>query len=403
MRILLVHNSYQQLGGEDSVFAAEGELLEKFGHHVVRYTDHNDRVNELTQLELARATVWNHAAYRKARALIRRERPDVMHVHNTLPLISPAVYSAARAEGVPVVQTLHNYRLLCPNGLLFRDGHLCEECTTKTVPWPSVVHACYRESRLATGMVAGMLATHRMLGTWRSKVDMYIALSQFSRQKFIDAGFDADRITVKTGFVYPDPSTGTHGERTCLYVGRLSPEKGVQTLLEAWRSIGSDIPLKIVGAGPLEHLAREPRPGVEWAGRLERSEMLQAMQNASLLIFPSKVYEGFPATIAEAFATGLPVLASRHGAMAEIVRDGVNGWHFTPRDAVDLATKVRALLQDDQRLREAGQRARAEFEARYSAEPNHRALMSIYNKVCGSRCDAKSRVELVAESSTLES
>ncbi len=196
MKIALVHNYYQQPGGEDEVFADEGALLEARGHQVVRYTAHNDRIAGMRAPVLAQVTVWNRAVYRELRAFIRKERPAVMHFQNTFPLISPASYYAARAEGVPVVQTLHNYRLLCPNALFFRDGHVCEDCLGKSIPWPGVAHACYRGSRTASGVVASMLSIHRALRTWTEMIDVYVVLSEFARQKFIEGGLPSEKIVV---------------------------------------------------------------------------------------------------------------------------------------------------------------------------------------------------------------
>ncbi len=245
--MLLLHNRYQQPGGEDQVFAAEGNLLEAHGHQVLRYTRHNDQVTDQNPLALAGATVWNQAVYRELRTLIRRERPQVAHFHNTLPMISPAAYYAARAEGVPVVQTLHNYRLLCPNALFYRDGQVCEDCLGKAVPWPGVVHACYRESRASSGAVATMLTAHRAIGTWKKAVDMYVALTEFARQKFVQGGLPAEKIVVKPNFIEPDPGSGEGRGHYALFVGRLSQEKGVDTLLAAWEQLGEKVPLKIVG------------------------------------------------------------------------------------------------------------------------------------------------------------
>ena len=233
------------------MFLAETALLESYGHRVVRYITHNDRVAELNSVTLAGKTVWNSSAYRELRNLIHLEQPDVAHFHNTFPLVSPAGYYAARAEGVPVVQTLHNYRLLCPNALFFRDGGVCEDCKSKAITWPGVVHKCYRGSRAASGVVTAMLTTHRALRTWRKKVDVYIALTEFARRKFIEGGLPAGKIIVKPNFVYPDPGPGEGEGGFALFVGRLSFEKGVGTLLAAWEHLDRRIPLKIVGDGPL--------------------------------------------------------------------------------------------------------------------------------------------------------
>jgi glycosyltransferase involved in cell wall biosynthesis len=380
VKLLLVHNSYQQPGGEDQVFMSELELLASHGHEVVRYTAHNDAVSQLSKLRLGLRTSWSRSTYRDMRAVLQRERPQLVHVHNTLPLLSPAVYYAAGAARVPVVQTLHNYRLLCPDALLFRGHRTCEDCVGRRVPWPGIIHACYRQSRAATGAVAVMLSVHRLLGTWARRVSRYIALTDFMRQKFIQGGFPAHQIVVKPNFVAPDPGMGDHGGRYALFMGRLSPEKGVQTLLRAWRQHGR-MPLKIAGDGPLQNLADSSRPGVEWLGRQPREEVVALMKQALVLVFPSEFYEGFPMTIAEAFATGLPVIASHLGAMAEIVQHRRTGLLFTPGDANDLAAKVEWALAHPNEVADMGRRARHEFEARYTAERNYQLLREIYDGV----------------------
>src|SRR5581483_9761958 len=194
----------------------------------------------------AARTVWSRPAYRVLRELLRAHRPAVAHFHNTFPLISPAAYYACRAERVPVVQTLHNFRLLCPNALFFRDGRVCEDCLGKAVPWPGVAHKCYRGSRSASAAVCTMLTVHRALGTWHTAVDRFIALTDASRRKFVAGGLPADKIAVKANFVDPDPGPGTGAGGYGVFVGRLSAEKGVGTLLKAWQQLGRDVPLKIV-------------------------------------------------------------------------------------------------------------------------------------------------------------
>lgn len=381
MKVLLVHNSYQQRGGEDEVFASEVALLESHGDEVVCYTAHNDAVRQLSNLTLACKTSWSGATYQEMRALLERQRPHIVHVHNTLPLISPAVYYAAGAARVSVVQTLHNYRLLCPNALLLREQRICEDCVGRRVAWPGIIHACYRQSRGATGAVAVMLSLHRLLGTWNRRVSRYIALTDFMRQKFIKGGFPANKIVVKPNFVATDPGKGDHGGRYALFVGRLSPEKGVQTLLRAWQHMDGRMRLKIAGAGSLQDRADCSPAAVEWLGLQSREQVITLMKQAFVLVFPSECYEGFPTAIAEAFATGLPVVASHLGAMGEIVHHGRTGLLFAPGDANDLAAKVDWALAHPNELADMGRRARAEFEAKYTAERNYELLRDIYRRV----------------------
>ena len=389
MKVLLVHNYYQQPGSEDQVFAAEAELLADQGHSVVRYTVHNDQVAEMNPLNLVQATLWNKAVYRELRTLIYRERPQVAHFHNTFPLISPAAYYAAKAEGVPVVQTLHNYRLLCPSqgGVFLRQDEVCENCLGKFLPWPSIVHSCYRNSKAGTVVHAMMLSWHRAMQTWTTMVDIYIALTEFARQKFIQGGLPAEKIVVKPNFVYPDPSQGEGQGGYALFVGRLSPEKGIDTLMAAWKRLNSKVPLKIVGDGPLAEQvekAAQRMPGVEWLGRLPKTQVLALMKDAYILLFPSLWYEGFPMVIAEAFAVGLPVVASKLGSMSSLITPSFTGLHFRPGDPGDLAAQVEWALTHPAELTQMCREARAEFEANYTATQNYQMLMEIYERVVDS-------------------
>lgn len=381
MRILLVHNRYQNAGGEDTVFAAEAELLRSRGHVVDEYVDDNQRVNTLQPVSLAANTVWSHASYRRLRHRLMAFRPNVVHVHNTFVLISPSVYHACRTAGVPVVQTLHNYRLLCPGALLYRNGQVCEDCLGRAIPWPGVLHGCYRSSRAQTAVVMAMLAFHRALRTWTKRVHTYIALTEQARQRFVAGGLPANRIVVKPNFVHPDPGPGPHGDGYALFVGRLSAEKGLRTVLRAWHDHRPPVPLKIAGEGPLAGevaAAAERCRQVEWLGPRCRSQVLRLMQQARFLLFPSELYENFPMVIVEAYAAGLPIIAANQGAAAHLVEHGRTGLHFQVGDAADLAAQVRWSLQHPHELAAMSRRARSEFARKYSAESNYRQLLDIY-------------------------
>jgi glycosyltransferase involved in cell wall biosynthesis len=382
MRILTLHTHYRQPGGEDGVFGAEVALLRDKGHTVVPLTFHNKQLEDVPLLWRAAVTLWNREAYSRVREAIRLHRPDILHVHNTFPLASPAVIHAAKAEGVPVVMTLHNYRLLCVNALFFRQGQVCEACLGR-LPWRGALYGCYRESRAASAVVAGMITLHRALGTW-NLVDRFIALTEFARQKFIEGGFPPEKISVKPNFVHPDPGPGEGRGGYALFVGRLSPEKGLGTLLMAWERLGGKVPLKIVGDGPLAPEVQEAQkriPGVEWLGRKAPEEVYALMGEASFLIFPSEWYEGFPKVLVEAFAKGLPVLASALGSQGSIVDHGRTGLHFRPRDPEDLAAKVEWLLAHPNELARMRKETRAEYEAKYTAEENYAQLMAIYHEL----------------------
>ncbi len=390
MKLVVVHNRYRQVGGEDVVFDSEADLLRRHGHWVIEFTRDNKAISltgVVSPLRLATGTVWAHDNCRALRELLGREQPDLVHLHNTFPLISPAAYYACRDAGVPVVQTLHNYRLLCAAATFVRNGTICECCLGRTVAWPGVVHRCYRGSRVATAAVGAMLGFHRWRNTWTQQVNRYIALTEFSRQKFIQGGLPGDRIAVKPNFVDPDPGPGAGRGEYVAFASRLSPEKGAWTMLEAWRRLGRRVPLAVAGDGP-ERAAMEEAAGglgdVRFLGRLSRDGTLAVMKQARFLVFPAESYENFPLSIAEAFACGLPVVGSRLGATAEIVADGHTGLHFAPGDPDDLAAKVEWAWMHTPEMEEMGRAARAEYEAKYTGERNYALLMKIYEQALGS-------------------
>ncbi|MGB3757386.1 MAG: glycosyltransferase [Rivularia sp. (in: cyanobacteria)] len=383
MRILSIHNRYQIRGGEDESSQSEQRLLREMGHYVDVYEEHNDRVREIGTVPMALRTVWSQESYNIVKQKLSSSKYDVVHIQNFFPLISPSVYYAAKSEGVPVVQTLRNYRLLCPNGLFFRDGGVCEDCMGKNIPYPGVFHGCYRESRPASGAVATMLSVHRAMRTWSKMVDLYITLTEFARQKFIEGGLPAEKIVVKPNFINPNPEVGNGTGGYALFVGRLSVEKGLDTLLAAWEQLNQQIPLKIVGDGPLApevESAVKRLPSVEWLGRRPMSEVHELMGEAAFLVFPSKWYETFGRVAVEAFAKGTPVIAANIGAIAELVDSGRTGLHFRPGDAEDLAAKVEKVLDNKDILTKMRTEVRAEFEAKYTAKQNYHKLMNIYAK-----------------------
>lgn len=384
MRILQVHNYYQQSGGEDVVVAAERELLQANGHEVRFYEVSNDAVTGvLKKIKIAWQTPYSSSARLNFAAEIASFQPDIVHAHNLFPLLTPSIYDACLDAGVPVVQTLHNFRSVCSGALLLRNEQICEECISRYA-YRAAVYRCYRGSFLGTLAVARMVEYHRRYGTWQEKVDCFIALTDFARDKFVQAGFPAEKITVKPNFLDSEYVTGKGEGGYALFVGRLSQEKGIKTLLAAWERLAGKISVKIVGDGPLAHLvaeAAERIPTVEWEGHKTRREVLSLMQGASVLVFPSIWYEGFPMTIVEAFSVGLPVIASDLGSMSSLIDHGRTGLHFRPGDAQNLAAQVEWALAHPTELSGMRQEARAEFEAKYTAEKNYEMLMNIYQKV----------------------
>jgi len=387
LKIILVHNTYKRPGGEDVVFQQERRLLEANGHQVVDYTRSNfetDAYDGVKRLVLVGKTIWSTDSKKEFAQLLRREKPDLVHVHNTFVMISPSIYSACREAGVPVVQTLHNFRLLCPGSTFFRNGKICEDCTKHSL-LSSVRHACYRDSRAATATVAMMLATHRYLGTWDRDVTAFIALAEFTRQKFVENGLPAHKMFVKPNFVDPDPGIGSGDGDYVLFAGRLSPEKRVSTLLSAWTLLPKPISLMVIGGGPeREELEKEALEAglshVKFCGQMSRQDTIEAMRRARFLVFSSEWYENFPLTILESFASGLPVICSRIGAMREIVEDRRTGLHFTSGDAHDLAEKVDWAWNNRKFVADLGKGARQEYLDKYTAEKNYPLLLNIYQR-----------------------
>jgi glycosyltransferase involved in cell wall biosynthesis len=386
-RVLLVHNRYQQIGGEDTVFDAEAALLRRFGHEVEVYERHNDELTDYPAWRLARDTFWSSETVAAIESLAERFRPQVLHVHNTLPLISPSVYWVAAHAQVAVVQTLHNWRLMCPEGFFQRSGRICEDCLGH-VPWRAVAHGCYRNSRTTSAVMTAMLTVHRAVGTYRDRIDRYIALTEFARRKFIEGGLPAGNVSVKPNFISDPAFTRQESRFGGLFVGRLTVQKGIAVLIGALREQSGFDSVRVIGAGDLDDNVRAAFGG-NYLGAVDQSEVLAAMRRAAFLIVPSLGYEGFPRTIVEAYACGLPVVASRCGPLAEIVVQDATGLLFEPGSTTDLARVVEWALRNPVRMREMGARARMEYENRYSPEQNYVELAAIYRQAIAASTEAR--------------
>jgi glycosyltransferase involved in cell wall biosynthesis len=387
VKILLVHNAYQQAGGEDVVFESEKGMLARAGHQVITYTRSNAELQNaslLDRISIAPRMIWSSATRRDFAALLDSEGPELVHVHNTFMLISPSIYSACQERGIPVVQTLHNFRLLCPASNFYRHGQICEECLEHTL-LRSVIHGCYRNSRTATAGIAVMLAFHNRLKTWQESITRFIALTQFAKNKFVAAGFPEDKFVVKPNFVDPDAGERIGIGEYAVFIGRLAEDKGLRVLLNAWKQLRVRYPLQIIGDGPLrsylEEQARTSRLSeITFRGHLPHESAVEVLKNARFLIVPSAWYETFGMCIVEAFACGVPVLCSRLGAMEELVDDNRTGLHFTPNDARDLARKVEWLWNHPADLARMGRAARAQYQARFTPETNYAQLIQIYQQ-----------------------
>jgi glycosyltransferase involved in cell wall biosynthesis len=386
LRILLIHNSYQKRGGEEVLFETERRLLAARGHEVLEYRRTNDEIRHATtfdKLTLPLRTVWAWDSYSEVRKICLEKRPAVALAFNTLPLVSPAVVYACHSANVPIIQHIQNYRLICAAGTLFRDGGVCQECLDHGA-WRAVMHACYRGSRLATAIVAAHTGVHKSAKTWSREVDAFIAPSGFIRDFAVRGGIPRDKIYLKPNCVEPDPGRRGECENFALFAGRLSPEKGVWTLLRAWAQLGRHIPLRIAGDGPLrgelEAFASDNgMKNVIFLGALPHEDVLSLMKRSRLFVFPTECYEGFPMSVVEALACGAVIVASDLGAIREVLREGETGYFFTAGNTASLTERVAWLWTSD--LNRVSALARAEFEAKYTGETNHDQFLSIVRSV----------------------
>lgn len=382
LKILIAHNYYQQAGGEDNVVAAEKSLLEAHDHHVNLWSvDNKDlAAGLLGKVRAALSASYSMESLEITKQLLRDFQPDVVHVHNFFPQISPSIFDACLEANVPVVQTLHNYRLICPGAFLMRDGHICEQCI-KGSPYQAALYGCYRGSKAGSLVVAHMVARHRQADTWRNKVTRFIALTDFAKSKFVEAGFPADKISVKPNFVAQSAPAQAFSNAPrssfALFVGRLSAEKGIDVLSQAWRALSAFGELKAAGDGPLAPSLAD-QPGIELLGRQSAEQIKSLMAEARFLVLPSVWYEGFPMVLVEAFACGLPVLASRLGSMCDIVDEGVTGLFFRPGDSADLIEKARWLFEHPEECERMSRNAREKYLSSYTAVINYRQLLGIY-------------------------
>ncbi len=386
MKILFVHNSYQHVGGEDTVLQAEIRLLTKNGQEVCLAGRDNQSIDSIfAKLNAFKGVVYSKFAKLWMAEQIKQYQPDIVHVHNFFPLLSPSIYDACIEAAVPVIQTLHNYRTICPGALLMRGGQVCELCVSGS-PYQAILHRCYKNSIPGTFAVAKMVFYHRSKGTWREKVDRFIALTDFAKNKFVEAGFPEEKIVVKPNFVEDPLNIKSKGlrEAKAFFVGRISREKGVSGLMSAWDHL--NYPLLLAGDGPeFEGLKNScDNNAITFLGTQSKEQVYDLMTHSQFLVMPSIWYEGFPMVLVEAFAHGLPVICSRLGGMAEIVEDGVTGLHFEAGNADDLAKKVRWMIAHLEECEQMGKNARLEYEKKYTPEKNYEMLMDIYQQAIDS-------------------
>jgi glycosyltransferase involved in cell wall biosynthesis len=381
MRILVAHNAYLYRGGEDTVVESEIALLQRHGHEVMLYRRDNTELDTLPRWQAAMDSVWSKRTVLEVGRLLESFQPHLIHAHNTFPLISPSLYGVAEEFGIPVVQTLHNFRLLCPQAMLMRNGRYCDDCVGRW-PWRAVLHRCYRGSLAQSAVSAGMVSGHRILGTWRNRVRRYIVLNQMCREIFIRGGLPPEKLSIKPNFVEANDVPGEHKRRGGLFIGRLAAEKGLLTLAQAIRQTPVTR-IAVCGSGPLQAFVEQS----EWLDYIgyEQGEALRTrIRNAEFLVMPSTGIESFGLAAIEAFACGTPVIASRHGGLREIVEHGHNGLLVTPGNADELAEAIAYAVSNPIQMRRMGLEAYQTYLARYTPERNYSTLMAIYHQTLAS-------------------
>lgn len=380
--VLIVHNYYQIPGGEDTVVANEKQMLEEHGHKVVLYSRNNSELKEMNKFKKALlpvTTIFNPRTYKDIKQIIKKEHIDIVHVHNTLSLISPSVYYAAMACKVPVVQTVHNFRLLCPGATFYRDGHICEDCVEHGLRC-AVKHSCYRGSKVQTLACVINTMVHRRTGIY-GKIN-YICLTEFNKDKLLNLkGIDPKKVFVKPNFVESIGDFVPEEKRSnqFIYAGRLDKLKGIDILLKAWKKMGIDAPKLIVcGTGPLEDWSKEflakNEVNVELRGLISNIEARQLIANSKALILPTRWYEGFPMSIVEAYSVGTPVICSDLGNTASVVVEGVTGYKFKTDSAKELINTV-------QKSNGMCESALDVYTKKYTADKNYEMLTDIYGSV----------------------
>lgn len=391
MRILLLHNKYKIKGGEDSVLENERKLLENNGHYVSCYSEDNAKVRgKLQELVIALFSFFNPISFFKLKKKISTFKPDIIHVHNFFPIISPSVFWAAKKMKTPIVMTLHNFRLICPNALLFRNYKSCEICICSNFKLSAIKYKCYRNSYMQSFIVWAMSSINTSIGTWKNKVQYFIPLTAFSKEKFVNSSINvpSSHFIIKPNFVDDPGENNSERSSDYLFLGRLSEEKGIKVLIESMEYLNSSKKIIVVGTGPLEESVKKAAEKFDnfiYLGFKKHSECIQLLKSCSALVFPSLWYEGFPMTILESFSTGTPVITSDIGNQKVIVEDGVNGIHFCNDNPKDLAEKINNFsIKKDKNL---FKNARKTYLNKYTPQKNYEELMSIYNSLIRKKDD----------------
>ena len=383
MKVLLVHNFYQRSGGEETVFEEELKLIKKHGIEVINYHQNNSSIQGVSaKIGAFFRTIYSKKTVREIKAILREKKPDLVHVHNFFPLISPSVFYAAKSMNIKTVFTLHNYRIICPTATFLHNGKVVLNSIKS--PWWAFFKKTYRNSAIGTLALCLMIDIHRRIGTWNTKVDRFIVLNEFSKDLFVKWGLSKKKIIVKPNFVSNagrnENEANVEKEDHALFVGRISEEKGINVLLDAWKEINRK--LVIVGDGPLkEKYVKEGNTNIVWKGHLPKEKILSEMAKAKFLILPSICFENCPMVILESFSVGTTALVSEIGGLPNIVKHGINGYNFKVGDAISLRDNVIRMFENPNKIKELSQNAHLDYLENYTDKQNLAALLSIYEGI----------------------
>ena len=384
MKVLIVHNFYKVRAGEFSVLKNEIKLLKDNGNEVITFYKDNKNIKSFySKVIYFLRIVYSKNIFKEFDYYLKQNKPDVIHVHNFFPIMTPAIFFAAKKNNIPIVHTLHNYRLICPTATLMHNNRIYEKSIINS-PFSTIIDKVYRNSYLGTFALARMISYHKKYNTWDTQVDKFIALTNFSKSKFIEANFLSDKIEIKSNFVFDMYDPDSDKKEYALFVGRISEEKGIRYLIKAWEKI--DYKLIIAGTGPLENFVKSQlNEKIIFLGKQSKEGIRSLMNAASFLVMPSIWYEGFPMVILEAYSAGLPVLGSRIGSIEEVVLDNITGLHFEPNQSRDIVKKVNTIIKDRELLKKISKNARKEYLEKYTPSKNYDILKNIYNSVIESK------------------
>ena len=379
--ILIVHNYYRIPGGEDTVVKNEKDMLEENGHKVVLYTRNNDEIKNLGKIKLLFESFFSFKTYNEVKRIVKENNIDVVHVHNTLPLVSPSIYYAAKKCKVKVIQTVHNFRLMCPSGTFTRKNSICEDCVQQNL-FAAIRHKCYRNSKIQTSIVALTLLLHRILGTYKI-IDKYIVLTEFNKNK-LKVILDEKKIVIKPNFVKRSMNLELNNEKKhFLFLGRIEELKGIRLLVKTCEKM-KNIEIVIAGTGPLEeeikqYIKKNKIKNINLVGYKSKEEVFNLLKTAKALIVPSQCYEGFPMTIVESLSLGVPVITGNIGNLSTIIKHNYNGLIFNYNNEKSLMIAIDKLNKDVVLRKKLSLGANETYNQKYNEIENYRILEQIYD------------------------